>query len=56
MPLQCKSVGWLLAENKECVILVPHIAGDKCDAVLQGCGDLTIPADSITKVTVLRKG
>lgn len=56
-PLYCRSVGWLVAENKDCKVLVPHIAGEKNgDILLQGCGDLTIPAASITKVTVLRKG
>ena len=53
-PLYCKSVGWLVAENKDCKVLAPHIAGEKDGEVLQGCGDLTIPAASITKVTVLQ--
>ncbi len=55
-PLRCRSVGWLATKTKECVVLVPHIAGEASGAIiLQGCGDLTIPTKSITKTTVLRK-
>ncbi len=54
-PLYCQSVGWLISENKSCKVIVPHLAGEKNgDTVLQGCGDLTIPTNAITKVTVLR--
>ena len=55
-PLYCRSVGWLLAERKDCKVIVPHIAGEKNgEAMLQGCGDLTIPAKAIVKMTVLKK-
>lgn len=54
-PLYCRSVGWLLAERKDCKVIVPHIGGEKNgDAVMIGCGDLTIPTDSIIRTTVLR--
>ena len=54
-PLYCRSVGWVIRENKDCTVLVPHIAGEKNgEAVLQGCGDLTIPTASIVKTTILR--
>ncbi len=44
-PLYCRLVGWLLAETKDCKVIVPHIGGEKnSDAMMQGCGDLTIPA------------
>jgi hypothetical protein len=56
MPLYCRSVGWLVAERKECKVIVPHIGGEKNgDAMLIGCGDLTIPTDAIIKTTVLRQ-
>ena len=55
-PLYCRSVGWLVSENKQCKVVVPHIAGEKNgNAMLQGCGDLTIPAKAIVKMTVLRR-
>ena len=54
-PLYCRSIGWVVQKNEECVILVPHIAGEKNgDASLLGCGDLVIPAKAIFKETVLR--
>jgi len=56
VPLYCRSVGWLLADRKDCKVIVPHIAGEKNgEVLLQGCGDLTIPAKAIVKVTILRK-
>jgi len=54
--LYCQSVGWLAAENKDVVSLVPHIAGERNgNQKLQGCGDLTIPKRAIIKTTVLKK-
>lgn len=54
-PLYCRSVGWVIRENKDCKVLVPHISGEKNgNTVLQGCGDLTIPTASIVKTTILR--
>lgn len=53
-PLYCRSVGWLVSENKKCKVVVPHIAGEKNgDTVIQGCGDLTIPAKAIVRMRVL---
>ncbi len=55
-PLYCRSVGWLLSENKDCKVLVPHIGGEQQgDVMLIGCGDLTIPKKAIVKTTVLRE-
>jgi hypothetical protein len=28
-PLDCRSVGWGIRDNKVCNVLVPHIAGEK---------------------------
>jgi len=50
------SFGWVVRENKDCKVLVPHIAGEKNgEAAIQGCGDLTIPTAVIVKTTILRK-
>lgn len=55
-PLYCRSVGWILSENKNCKVIVPHVAGERQGQILlQGCGDLTIPTKAILKVTVLRE-
>ena len=56
-PLYCRSVGWLVAESKDCKVIVPHIsAGENRGTLLQGCGDLTIPKKAIVSTTVLRRG
>ena len=33
-PLHCRSVGWLVSEENECKMLVPHLAGDSQGEVL----------------------
>ncbi len=54
-PLYCQSVGWLVEETKECKVIVPHIAGERNgDIMLQGCGDLTIPAKAILRIRPLK--
>jgi len=56
-PLYCRSVGWLLAEDNGCKVIVPHVYDEKNKGIiLQGCGDITIPKKSIIKMTILRKG
>ena len=56
-PLYCRSVGWLMADRKNCKVIVPHLAGEKNgNIVLQGCGDITIPTVAIVRITVLKKG
>ena len=47
-PIVCKSVGWLAAEDRNCVVLVAHISGDDVG------GDLCIPKSSIVKRRILR--
>ncbi len=50
------AVGWLFADNKDCKVIVPHIGGQRDkDEMMQGCGDLTIPAAPIVKMTTLRR-
>lgn len=55
-PLRCLSVGWLLRATADCLVIVPHISGaaDK-GQMLTGCGDLTIPRATITKVRTLKR-
>jgi len=54
-PIFCRSVGWLAAEKNGHKTIVPHLAGEKNgDTIVHGRGDLTIPARSIVKMTVLR--
>jgi len=45
----CKSVGWLIADNKTHITLVPHIHIGTEISEAQGCGDMTIPKTSILK-------
>ncbi len=55
-PLYCRSVGWLVSENANCKVIVPHIAGERQNSILlQGCGDLSIPKKAILKTTTLRR-
>ena len=55
-PLVCRSVGWLMHDTKECKVIVPHLAGAKNETCIAlASGDLTIPARSIIKTTVLRR-
>ena len=54
-PLYCRSVGWVVSGNKKCKVIVPHISVDsEMGAMIQGCGDLTIPTKAIVRLTILR--
>lgn len=48
-PHYCKSVGWIVKETDEMILVVPHISPDNGDigAKLSGCGDMAIPVCSI---------
>jgi hypothetical protein len=46
---RCRSVGWIVAKDKQSVTLAGHI-GESPD---QCCGDLTIPRRAISKITQL---
>jgi hypothetical protein len=55
IPLYCRSVGWMIKETEHCKVIVPHISGEENgDVMLQGCGDLVIPTQSIVKMSVLK--
>jgi len=54
-PLYCRSVGWLIKKTKDCMLISPHIAGEKNgNIMLQGCGDMVIPMKAIVKVKILK--
>ena len=54
-PMRVRSVGWLLYDGKDCKVIVPHVSDDRDSAATpQGCGDMTIPSRSITKIRTLR--
>ncbi len=54
-PLYCRSVGWLVAETADCVVLVPHMSGEQDgEPYLTGCGDLTIPKKAIVRSLKLK--
>lgn len=44
---RCYSVGWLVAESDEAVVLVPHIGPADENPKINGFGDITIPRSSL---------
>lgn len=53
----CESVGWVAKQNDSSLVLIPHISPEnkEIEAAEQGCGEMTIPKNSIMKITELRK-
>ena len=45
--IPCRSVGWLFHDGPDCKVLVPHVAPVPGGKKQQGCGDMTIPIQSI---------
>ena len=53
----CRSVGWLIHEDKTCKILVPHLLPSNGNNIrAQGCGDMTIPASAVRKIQDIKIG
>jgi hypothetical protein len=52
--LVCRSVGWLVYDGKDCKVIVPHLTMANDVVQRQGCGDMTIPARAILRITKLR--
>ncbi len=46
----CISVGFLVYEDRECLVLVPHLQGLPIDADDSGSGDMTIPRGAVKRV------
>jgi hypothetical protein len=54
--LYCRSVGWLISEDKDCLTIASHLSGEKNEGIrIYGCGDMCIPKCSIKKRIVLRE-
>ena len=52
--LLCYSVGWLVFQDDDCVVVVPHMSqSGHPHAVQQGCGDMTIPRSAILSIKEL---
>lgn len=51
--LVCRSVGWLIHEDDQCLVVVPHIVEASDRTERQGCGDMTIPACAVKSVSYL---
>jgi hypothetical protein len=50
-PMVCRSIGWLIHDDKKCKVVVPHLTqADHPNSNLQGCGDMTIPTSAIRKI------
>jgi len=49
---ECVSVGWIVKDSADAVVVVPHLS-PQCDdigAEEQGCGDMTIPICAIRSI------
>ena len=53
-PLICRSVGWLLQDNDQCKVVVPHLSDAHDGIERQGCGDMTIPSCAIVRIMDLQ--
>lgn len=57
-PLRCHSVGFLVAKNDHCTLIVPHLheADEDMSASESGCGDMAIPNVAIVSMKTLVEG
>lgn len=51
--LRCRSVGWLVYDSDDCVVVVPHLTRPHGDLRRQGCGDMAIPIRAVVRMTDL---
>jgi len=51
----CYSVGWIARENKETLVILPHISPENkaIDSEEHGCGEMAIPMRAVIKITKL---
>lgn len=55
-PIRCCSVGWLVADENGCKVIVPHLSGENDPTTsIFGRGELSIPNSAIVKMRVLKK-
>lgn len=53
--LHCRSVGFVVKETKDCIMLAGSISGERNrDIGLCACGDITIPKRAIVRRTTLK--
>jgi hypothetical protein len=53
-PLKCQSVGWLIKDDPDFKVVVPHLSGaDHPNIHQQGCGDMAIPTRAIVRMVDL---
>jgi hypothetical protein len=52
-PVICKSVGWLIKDEADCKVIVPHLGYGSRPDPYQGSGDIAIPSRCITRLTRL---
>ncbi len=57
VPHMCFSVGWIVKETKDAIVIVPHISppNEQIGAVECGCGDMVIPKSAIRDRRDLRQ-
>ena len=54
--LLCRSVGWLVHDGDGVKVIVPHMAEERRERTsIQGCGDMSIPAVSVTQIITLSR-
>lgn len=53
VPYLCASVGWLVAESKDRIIIVANIATENERHERQGCHAMTIPRSMIRRIVTL---
>ena len=51
----CRSVGWLVYQDADAVVVVPHLSETSRNAARHGCGDMTIPAKAINRMVALEE-
>ena len=52
-PTMCRSVGWLVQDDAQVKLLVPHLSEANKSAEAQGCGDMTIPSAAVVRIIAL---
>ena len=57
IPHKCYSVGWIVDESPEAIVVVPHYSPENKAANIeeQGCGHMTIPKVAILYILSLEK-
>lgn len=53
--VECESVGWLIYEDKNSLVVVPHIVEATKRTKRQGCGDMTIPRCAVKSIVDLEE-